>query len=205
MFEMDRSADSNCHCPPVIMIRIRWPSLCSTCPRSDFLAIQGLQVTQDRVKTYHVDFVYYTDVTSHIMTALTGATACSWRFFPWNYITTVSSLPNWCSQQTRTRDPCIFKLLVNSAPGPGTLMTFINPLSVENHDFDGMELGSYIVYWSMIKYHVIDDWRSISLESIYTGSFPGIQPHPNTSTLKDYELPQALFSHDHNGSAAWLP
>ena len=40
---------------------------------------------------------------------------------------------------------------------PGTLMCFINPLSVENHDFDGMELGSCIVYCSMIKYHVIDD------------------------------------------------
>ena len=50
---------------------------------------------------------------------------------------------------------------------PGTLISFINPLSVENHDFDGMELGSYIVYWSMIKYHVIDDWRSFSLESIH--------------------------------------
>ena len=50
---------------------------------------------------------------------------------------------------------------------PGTLISFINPLWVENHDFDGIELGSYIVYWSMIKYHVIDDWRSFSLESIH--------------------------------------
>ena len=65
-------------------------------------------------------------------------------------------------------------------------MSFINPLSVENHDFDGIELGSYIVYWSMVKYHVIrvDDWRSISLESIYTGSFPEIQPHPKYSELR---------------------
>ena len=65
------------------------------------------------------------------------------------------------------------------------LMSFINPLSVENHYFDGMELGSYIVYWSMIKYH---DWRWNT--SIYSLEFCHIE-----NTLKLYGLPQALFSH----------
>ena len=55
----------------------------------------------------------------------------------------------------------------SKASAPGTLISFINPLSVENHDFDGMELGSYIVYWSMVKYQAIDDWWSFSLESIH--------------------------------------
>ena len=40
----------------------------------------------------------------------------------------------------------------SEASASGTLMSFNNPLSVENHDFDiGMELGSYIVYWSTIN------------------------------------------------------
>ena len=121
-----------------------------------------------KVKTYHVDFVYYTDVTSHIMTALTASLRHCMQLahFPSNncsYKSTVSSQlfirpwPMDITSQSKTSAP---------AP-PGTLISFINPLSVENHDFDGMEHGSYIVNWSMIKFIKYHDWQSISLESIH--------------------------------------
>ena len=117
-----------------------------------------------KVKAYHVDFVYYTDVISHIMTALTASLHAAGTFsFKQLLIQKHGFIP--INVFIRPRPMDITSQSKTSAPAPpGTLISFINPLSVENHDFDGMEHGSYIVNWSMIKFIKYHDWRSTSLE-----------------------------------------
>ena len=160
----------NWHCPPVVIMISKRKSPCSIGPA---LAIRGH--VKIKVKTYHVDFVYYTDFTSHIMTALTASLHAAGTF-PFKLL--LIQKHGFIIEIDLVISPWFMDITSQSkTSAPGTLMCFWinNPLSVENHDFDGMELGSYrdIVYCSMINImsSMINRWLTIKFSRIHLHTF----------------------------------
>ena len=110
--------------------------------------------------------LYTTRISLHIsciMTALTASLHAAGTF-PFKLILLLIQKHGFIIEIDLVISPWFMDITSQSkTSAPGTLMCFWinNPLSVENHDFDGMELGSYrdIVYCSMINImsSMIDD------------------------------------------------